>query len=210
MNFIVLEGIDGTGKGTIMEKVVDHFVSKLGHDQVVVTKDPGGTPLGTEIRKILYESVGTKNLSLGVVDLLFLASHLQNWQTVVEPALAAGKIVISDRWHYSQMAYSTQRPVPTAIYRAYDECKGKPADLLIFLHGDVETVLERARRRTDGIQQAKAWNERYTLDQVQKFYFTLFSKKPEWRPVCVDGKTPDEVWSEVKEILEQCQTVDAQ
>lgn len=199
---IVFEGIDGTGKGTIISKAVSHLKAIYGEDLVVQTKDPGGTKLGMAIRRVMYEEVPTTEMTPGVVDLLFLASHLQNWQTVVKPALDAGKIVVSDRWWYSQAAYMTQRSVPEKIAETYMACHGERAGLLIFLYGDAQIMLNRARsRETETHQSAKAWNDVEKLNKIQQEYATQFAKCPEWYPVCVDGKDVEQVWVEVEHML---------
>ena len=201
--FVVFEGIDGTGKGTQIERAIAHYQQKFGPDGVVQSKDPGGTKLGLAIRRIIYEEVPTHELAHGVVDLLFLASHLQNWQTVVKPALDDGKVVVSDRWWYSQAAYMTQRPVPVPIAQAYMNSHGASADLLIFLYGDVKTVVDRARaRETETHQSAKTWNDYSQLEKIQQTYLDLFSGLPEWWPICIDGKSPDDVWLEVQHALD--------
>ncbi len=195
--FIVFEGIDGMGKGTIMSRAIDYLRSK--HKDVVVTKDPGGTKLGVSIRRVMYEEVPTTEMVPGVVDLLFLASHLQNWLTVVKPALDDGKIVVCDRWWYSQAAYMTQRVVPPTIAQAYMDHHGCSAGLLIFLWGDPEASLKRARaRETETHQSAKAWNDLEKLQRIQATYYKLFSNLPEFRAIWVDKKDPDQVWAEAK------------
>lgn len=200
--FIVFEGIDGTGKGTQISRAVKYLRNLLGEDQVVETKDPGGTKLGTCLRRVMYEEVPTTEMSTGVVDLIFLASHLQNWQTTVRPALSAGKTVVSDRWWYSQEAYMRQRVVQVPIASAYEKCHGDACNLLIFLHGDVKAMVDRARaRETETHQSAKAWNDYDTLKEIQDEYVRLFFKQPEWYPICVDGKNPDQVWDSVRHAL---------
>ena len=201
---IVFEGIDGTGKGVQLKRTIEYLKNMLGEDKVVQSKDPGGTKLGTAIRRVMYEEVPTIEMTPGVVDLLFLASHLQNWQTVVWPALVAGKVVVSDRWWYSQAAYMTQRYVPTPIADAYMQCHGTSADLLLFLHGDTVTMVNRARNReTETHQSSKAWNDHDMLRKIQDQYTEQFSDSPEWWPICVDDKDPDQVWHDVKHAIDE-------
>lgn len=198
---IVFEGIDGTGKGSQIKRAVE-YLRNMVSPELVQTKDPGGTKLGACIREIMYEKVTTHELMPGVVDLLFFASHLQNWLQVVLPALTEGKLVVTDRWWYSQAAYMTQRFVPFPIAKAYMDGHGRSADLLIFLHGDAHTMVERARAREDETHQtAKAWNDAFILNKIQDEYIRQFSQLPEWVAICVDGKSLDDVWTEVRHIL---------
>ena len=202
--FIVFEGIDGTGKGTMMNMAIAHLRAKFGADQVVVTKDPGGTKLGTCIRRVMYEEVPTTEMAEGVVDLLFHASHRQNWLTIVKPALEAGKVVVSDRWWYSQAAYMTQRRVPKMIGDAYLGCHGDDAGLLIFLHGNPSASLDRARnRQTETHQSAKAWNDHDQMARIQQEYFDQFGDRPEFYPINIDGKAPPALWPEVREAIDR-------
>lgn len=198
--FIVVESQDGGGKGTMTPRIVDYLGRRFGTGRVVQTKEPGGTPLGEAIRELLFASIGIRNMAVGVVDCLFLASHLQNLRTVVEPALAAGKIVVSDRYFYSQAAYATEREVPPSIAAAYEQCHGPHADLMLFLHGSAKTLLTRANSRIgeEQRQEAKPWNSEDVQDRVRQAYVALFSHLPEFSPICVDEKGVEEVWAEVK------------
>jgi dTMP kinase len=203
--FIVFEGIDGTGKGTQMERAAQYLSLKVGSGNLVKSKDPGGTPLGAAIRRILYTEVTTHHMAPGVVDLLFMASHLQNWLTVVKPALMENKCVISDRWWHSQFAYMTQREVPEAIKKAYYSVKGAPPDLLILLAGDPETMVSRARSREEETHQsAKAWNDIEVLNKVQSVYLDMAKNAQSHRVVWIDDKSPNAVWDEVREHLADC------
>ena len=198
--FIVFDGQDGTGKGTQMELAVAYLQAKFGKDQVVQTKEPGGTEFGMLVRRLMFFDFPTTKMAPGVVDLLFLASHIQNNETIVKPALDAGKIVVCDRWFYSQAAYSTQRYVPPAITAAYDQVHGEYPGLFVFLHGDTRTMLERANRREGEKHQAnKEWNELEKLEKIQEAYALMFSNRPEFYPVCVNDKGAGDIFCEVKE-----------
>lgn len=195
---IVFEGIDGTGKTTLIDRAVSFLIEKYGGENVVQTKDPGATKLGTCIRKIMYEDVPTTEMAPGVPDLLFLSSHIQNWETVVKPSLEAGKWVVSDRWWYSQIAYMQHRTVPDRIAQAYTFSHGDAADRLIFLHGDPWEMQRRAMaRKTETHQSSKAWNDPAKLALIQASYLDIFGNADEFWPVCVDGKTVDQVWEAV-------------
>lgn len=192
---ITIDGIDGTGKGTLIDRVVD----KLEREErvVVKTKEPGGTSLGVGLRQLMFHDVGTKNLAPGVLDLLFLASHMQNWFEIVDPSLREEKIVVCDRWWYSQSAYELHRAVPQSVSDVYDECHGPRADLFIFLHGNPEVMVKRANARlTESHQSGKLWNDAQILGRIQKSYFDLFAKSKEFFPICVDDKSVEQVWLE--------------
>ncbi len=206
---IVVEGIDGTGKGTQIQLLLTYLKNTYGEDRVVFSKDPGGTPLGLEIREILFNKIPMSSLAPGVIDAMFMASHLQNWKKVVEPALKAGKIVVMDRWFYSQLAYMQHREVPLAIATAYERVAGGNADLLLFFHMDPNVAFDRANKRMaekgeETHQSSKVWNEVTKLDAIQKSYTTLFGHWPEFEPVLVcSDDLPTTIFKFVIDIVEK-------
>ena len=101
--FITFEGLDGCGKSTQI-KELRHRLRGLG-DRIVLTREPGGTMLGEEIRKILQDNSGGSHISARAELLLFTASRTQLVTEVVEPALSQGKHVIADRFLDSTTIY---------------------------------------------------------------------------------------------------------
>jgi len=99
--FITLEGGDGAGKTTQAAYIAEHLTSLGG--EVVRTREPGGTDVGVQIRSILLDSKGF--LEPRAEALLFAADRAHHISTVVEPALAAGKHVVQDRYFDSSVAY---------------------------------------------------------------------------------------------------------
>ena len=97
--FITFEGIDGAGKSTHLAWFAD-ALRRRGHD-VVVTREPGGTPLGEKLREILLN----QTMSIGTEALLMFAARLEHIELVIKPALHAGKWVISDRFSDASFAY---------------------------------------------------------------------------------------------------------
>jgi dTMP kinase len=133
---------------------------------------------------------------------MFLASHIQNWETLVRPALLAGKVVLSDRWWYSQAAYQTQRKVPQSVRVAYRDCCGGPADLLLFLSTDVSVALERARARKDETHQdKKIWNDLGQQERIQEEYYRQFNKNKEWRRIDAEGLDAEQVFAKVQRAI---------
>ena len=99
MPFITLEGIDGAGKSTHLTWFAD-ALRQRGLD-VVVTREPGGTPLGEQLREMLLH----QPMSIGTETLLMFAARLEHVEQVIKPALRAGKWVISDRFSDASFAY---------------------------------------------------------------------------------------------------------
>ena len=97
--FITLEGIDGAGKSTHLAGIAD-FLRGRGKD-VVVTREPGGTPLGESLRALLL----SRPMSVETETLLMFAARREHIATVIAPALAAGRWVLSDRFTDATYAY---------------------------------------------------------------------------------------------------------
>ena len=97
--FITFEGMDGAGKSTHLAWFAD-ALRRRGHD-VVVTREPGGTPLGEQLREILLN----QEMSTGTEALLMFAARMEHIEQVIKPALRAGKWVVSDRFSDASFAY---------------------------------------------------------------------------------------------------------
>lgn len=97
--FITFEGVDGAGKSTHLAWFAD-ALRQRGLD-VVVTREPGGTPLGEQLREILLN----QPMSIGTEAMLMFAARLEHIEQVIKPALRAGKWVVSDRFSDASFAY---------------------------------------------------------------------------------------------------------
>src|ERR1700694_5823071 len=131
--FITFEGTEGSGKTTQVE-MVGEWLSP--HDPVVI-REPGGTELGERIREVvLYAGL---DIDAEAEMYLFMAARRQLIADVIAPALAAGQIVIADRYHDSTLAYQGgARGVPAIWPSTFPR-----PDITFLLEGDVETGLER-------------------------------------------------------------------
>lgn len=145
--FITFEGLDGCGKSTQLNLLAT-TLRAAGHD-VIVTREPGGTPIGEQIRAVLLDSRTNGLRPLGELALMF-ASRAQLIAEVIQPALKAGKVVVCDRYTDSSEAYQGGgrqlgvKPV-RALHAAL--CGGLQPDLTILLISDVNASVQRARRR---------------------------------------------------------------
>lgn len=194
--FVALDGIDGSGKGTLIA-ILQKVLERDGR-QVLVTKQPGGSPLGDEIRRILFASVGTANIEPDALELLFLANHIHNTRTVVEPALAAGKFVLADRHWPSAVAYMDERGASPHLRELYASYRGISHDVLFLLVGAPDVLLARAQARTrETHQAAKKWNSARALEKVQQSFVENFASLPNTCVVDVTRRKPGQIVEDI-------------
>lgn len=174
---VVFEGIDGCGKGTQISLLRESIERRGWGDRALITKQPGGTQLGDEVRRLLFDTVTTRGMQSDTCSLLYLISHIELVNKVVKPALADGKIVISDRWDsFSAVAFGKHGLEPPASQFAIDAHRSMwqiQPDLIFLLHGDPAVFLERANSRADKHQSGKRWANVKDLTAIQHCYFDL-------------------------------------
>jgi dTMP kinase len=142
--------------------------------KVVLGKEPGGTELGVAVRQILFHTIETQNMAPNVCDALFLADHVQHAETLVKPAIAEGSVVISDRYAFSQYAYSVDRKIHPFLDAAYRDLLGPVPDVIFLLVGTPEHLLERAQgRQVETHQAGKKWNNADSQRHIQDAYYKL-------------------------------------
>jgi dTMP kinase len=171
--FIVLEGCEGVGKSSHI-KTIENYLIKYKIDYIL-TREPGGTKTGEEIRKIILDKENeTDELSDA---LLFYASRYENYTKKILPALNTGKTVICDRFHYSTLVYqgivgnnSTVRD----LHIIFDEMYKKSIDHVIYFYTDPEESLKRISSRpvTDKFE-SKGLS---FLEEISEAYKNVFKK----------------------------------
>ncbi len=154
--FIVIEGLEGAGKSTAHQCVVD-ALKKLGIDDVVFTREPGGTPLAEKLRRLIKHE--TEEPVTDKAELLMLyAARIQLVENVIKPALAQGKWVVGDRHDMSSQAYQGGgRQLDRRLLQSLKEniLGDFEPDLTLYLDIDPAVGLARARGRgeLDRIEQ---------------------------------------------------------
>jgi len=144
--FVSLEGIEGTGKST-QAKLLAEYLSKKGYE-TVLTEEPGGTPISRQIRKILLSTKHDKMDYLTEL-LLYNAARIQHIKEKIIPALNSGKIVITDRFSDSTVAYQGYgRGINLKLIDSLDKIAtgGIRPDITLLLDLDVETGLMRNKK----------------------------------------------------------------
>ncbi len=174
--FITLEGIEGVGKSTNLAYIEDILVA-AGQD-VVVTREPGGTPLGEQIRRWVLDG-DHGGLSAEVEAMLMFAARAQHLDEVIRPALASGAWVICDRFTDATIAYQGGgRGVAPGLLEALKravQCDLEP-DLTLLFDAPVEVGFERiANREPDNFER----EGRAFFDKVRASYLALAASNPD-------------------------------
>ncbi len=149
LRFVTIEGGDGSGK-TRQVGLLDEYLNSRGVSRLL-TREPGDTPLGKDLRKLLLEG-RPESLSDETELFLILADRAQHVREVVEPALGQGKLVVSDRFADSTLAYQGYgRGMDLALLRRLNlmATGGTMPELTIILDCPVEVALARAAKRLD-------------------------------------------------------------
>jgi dTMP kinase len=203
--FITFEGIEGSGKSTQIIRLADYL--KSHGNKVVLTREPGGTPIGDKIRKILLDPAN-KELDPAAELLLYAASRAQHLSEVILPALADGLIVLCDRFSDATLAYQGYgRGVDRKMIQELDRIvtEGIRPDLTLLLDIDVVVGLARARGRNNsrGLDaEARFENEEIAFhERVRRGYLTLANQEPERiRPVDA-SLAPSMIEMEIRKII---------
>lgn len=149
--FVSFEGIDGSGKSTQARLLADTLRAE-GHD-VVLTREPGGSPGAEEIRALVLQG-DPDRWSAETEILLFTAARRDHMERTILPALAAGRIVICDRFADSTRMYQgiSRGDLRTLVDDLHALMIGREPDLTILIDMDPEAGLSRAKGR-DGIEE---------------------------------------------------------
>lgn len=161
---IVLEGIDGTGKSTQAKRLGDWFTSQ--GREVILSREPTAGPWGKKLR----ESAATGRLSPEDELQYFLNDRRQHVEELIAPSLAAGKVVILDRYYFSTMAYQGARGFAPAEIRRRNEEFAPVPDLLLIMDLDVDSSLERIGARGD---TANEFEKRESLERCREIFLSL-------------------------------------
>lgn len=161
--FISFEGTEGVGKTTLIRKFYEHFQA-LGKD-VILTREPGGTPLAEQIRSILLAVNHEESMSHDTELLMMYAARAQHLTQVILPALAEGKVVLCDRFADSSFAYQCagRGLSKTKLKLLNENFVEKMPDITFWLDAPIEVGMERAR-------------ERGALDRFEQEKITFFEK----------------------------------
>lgn len=199
--FITIEGIEGVGKSTNVGFVAD--VLKAAGQQVIVTREPGGTPMAERIRALILETSGAE-LSMTGELLLMFAARAEHLEQLIRPQLGAGVTVVCDRFTDATFAYQGGgRGLPGEQIALLEKLvqQGLQPDLTLLLDAPPEVSAQRIA--------ARDWRDRFEQEQqtffsrVRQTYLERAAADPE-RFRIIDATQPlDAVQADIRCILEQ-------
>lgn len=198
--FITFEGIEGCGKTTQL-KLAARWLEEQGF-AVCSTREPGGTEIGIQIRKILLSENSTGLTPLSEA-LLYMADRFQHIQKVILPSLAKGEIVLCDRYHDSTIAYQGYaRGISLEILAAIWNHSGTAVepDLTLLLDLEPKTGLERSFQKLAALKIDESRFEMETLQfhgRVREGFLTLLKQNPARIRIIDASKSIDSVHEQV-------------
>ncbi|MFO7540402.1 MAG: dTMP kinase [Chloroflexota bacterium] len=200
--FITFEGPEGSGKTSQIGMLADHL--RAQDFTVITTREPGGTPIGDQIRTCLHDVANT-DMAAETELLLYSASRAQLVRQVIRPSLAAGHVVICDRFADSTLAYQgygrgldrAQLALLTAVATG-----GLQPDLTILLDIEIERGL--ARRANNGEEMNRLDLETAAFHRrVRQGYHHLMAQEPgRWRLVDAE-RTAAAVFADVRQVVKE-------
>lgn len=206
--FITFEGLDGSGKTTQIKRLSE-WMRMRGTDPLV-TRQPGGTVTGDRIRELLLDSRSGGIAPVTELALMF-ADRAQAIAEIIEPALAAGRVVLCDRWTDSTEAYQgggreLGSKLVLDLHRLI--CGGLQPHFTVLLLPPLEAGLQRARRRNDRATLKNGANENRFESEQDAFYRRVWEKYREIaardadRVLAIEGDlTIDEVHERIVEAV---------
>ncbi|KQB98413.1 thymidylate kinase [Loktanella sp. 1ANDIMAR09] len=193
--FITFEGIDGSGKSTQSRRFADHLRAK-GED-IILTREPGGSRGAEEIRALLLTGE-TDRWSPETEILLFTAARRDHLEQTIQPALADGKTVISDRFADSTRVYqgATRGDLRGIVDSLHSLMIGREPDLTFIIDMDPETALQRGLARKSGEDRFEDFGLGFQ-ETLRHGFLALAHANPD-RCVLIDGnRTADQIASEI-------------
>lgn len=199
--FISFEGIDGAGKSTHLESFAKHLGQLYPNHEVLLTREPGGTPLGEKLRQLLLQ----EPMHIETEALLMFAARREHLAQVIEPALQAGKIVISDRFTDASFAYQgggrglsldTLNTLETLVQGRGAGFVQPDLTLLFDLPGEIAQERRSKARTPDKFERL----DLHFFENVRNEYLRRAKSDP-GRFMVIDARqSPELIWKRLSEI----------
>lgn len=199
--FVVIEGIDGAGKST-QAKLLARWFNERGYE-VILTKEPTDTAFGKLIRRLVLTGgregiIDGARISHEAEALLFAADRAEHVHKLIKPALEAGKVVISDRYFYSSLAYQWARGLDLEWLIDLNRFAVRP-DLVILLDLPVKESMKRINGRSIKTEFDKIVE---LQKKVRENYLKLAEMFPEMRIVNAQNSIED-IHNDIVGLIEQ-------
>ncbi len=192
--FISFEGTEGVGKTTLIRRIYDDFVAQ--GKEVVLTREPGGTPMAEQIRSLLLAVNHEEAMCNDTELLLMYAARAQHLAQVILPALKAGKMVLCDRFTDASFAYQCAgRGLSEAkLNLLNDNFVTRMPDVTFWLDAPIELGMNRARERgaLDRFEQEKV----SFFEKVRSGYETLWQRHPQRMKRLDATQAPEQVFAQ--------------
>jgi len=195
--FIVLDGPDGTGKSTQIQ-LLSNLIKNNGTD-VAVFRDPGGTPIGEQIRRILLNP-DHHLMSVRCEALLYMASRAQLYSECIAPALDQGKCVLCDRWLSSTVAYQAvagKLGSHKILAIAEASLERSWPDLTLILDLPVKLSFQRLSERPDRMEQ----KGQEFQSHVRKAFINIAAARPDFHIIDASGSV-EQVHDRICKVLD--------
>ncbi|WP_342252599.1 dTMP kinase [Spiroplasma endosymbiont of Amphibalanus improvisus] len=202
--FITLEGIDGSGKTTLIKKI--EFYLKTKGYKFLITREPGGSEISESIREVILKDFPNDEMEPWTEALLYIAARKQHFEKIIKPNLKKGIIIISDRFSDSTLVYqgfARGLSVESLIKIQSIVFNDVKPNITFFLDCSPETLTKRIKTKSE-----KEVN-RFDLEslefhkKVYEGYLNLLEKDKKRFRVISSEKTADEVFLQCKEIMDK-------
>jgi len=201
--FVTFEGSEGSGKSTQIVLLANEL-RRQGYD-VLTTREPGGTAIGEQVRTCLHD-VANQQMTSATEVLLYSASRAQLVKEIIRPALASNRIVLSDRYADSTLAYQgygRQLDIETLKIITNFATGGLQPDLSIFLDVNVRKGLERREVGGDELNRMDLQAIAF-YDRVRTGYLNMAAEDPDrWR-IVEANRSVEAIHGDVKGVVERC------
>ena len=197
--FISFEGTEGVGKTTLIRKIYEHLEQQ--GQQVVLTREPGGTPMAEQIRSLLLSVNHEESMSNDTELLLMYAARAQHLEQVIVPALREHKTVLCDRFTDASFAYQCagRGLSQSKLQLLNDHFVSHMPNITFWLDAPIETGMSRARERgaLDRFEQEKVT----FFEKVRAGYQQLWEQYPERVKRLDATQSPEQVFAQALQYL---------